>query len=159
MDQSKRKITKIAREVNKFTVRTLRQEGIGTSEFDVIHIIRKNPGITQTEICKLLGMDKGDVARKIANLEQKGYLERKQNPKDGRSRILFATQKAECLKKSKVHIETIFYEYLMDALSEAERDEFERLLDILYVKCKSESKAGFATMTAKMEREEIHEKK
>ena len=51
MDITKRKITKIAREVNKFTVRTLRAEGIGASEFEVIHAVRKNPGITQAEIC------------------------------------------------------------------------------------------------------------
>ncbi len=57
MDITKRKITKIAREVNKFTVRTLRAEGIGASEFDVIHAVRKNPGITQAEICRITGLD------------------------------------------------------------------------------------------------------
>ena len=46
MDHTKRKITKIAREVNKFTVRTLKREGIGSSELDFIHMVRKNPGIT-----------------------------------------------------------------------------------------------------------------
>lgn len=42
MDITKRKITKIAREVSKFTVRTLRAEGVGPGEFDVLHAIRKN---------------------------------------------------------------------------------------------------------------------
>ena len=36
MDITERKITKIAREVSKFTVRTLRAEGIGPGEFDVL---------------------------------------------------------------------------------------------------------------------------
>lgn len=58
MDLTKRKITKIAREVSKFTVRTLRADGIGTAEFDVLHVIRKNPGITQAGVCKILGIDK-----------------------------------------------------------------------------------------------------
>ena len=79
MDITKRKITKIAREVNKFTVRTLRAEGIGASEFDVIHAVRKNPGITQAEICRITGLDKGAVARKTARLEEKGYLIREDN--------------------------------------------------------------------------------
>ena len=43
MDITKRKITKIAREVSKFTVRTLRAEGVGPGEFDVLHAIRKTP--------------------------------------------------------------------------------------------------------------------
>ena len=37
MDATKRKITKIAREVSKFIVRTMRAEGIGAGEFDVLH--------------------------------------------------------------------------------------------------------------------------
>ena len=43
MDQTGRKITKIVREVGKFTVQTMKEEGIGTAEFDFIqkktHII------------------------------------------------------------------------------------------------------------------------
>ena len=31
MDDSERKITKIAREVSKFTVQTMKEEGIGTA--------------------------------------------------------------------------------------------------------------------------------
>ena len=74
MDITKRKITKIAREVSKFTVRTLREDGIGPAEFDVLHAIRKNPGITQAGVCRILGVDKGAAARQTANLETKGYL-------------------------------------------------------------------------------------
>ena len=44
MDAAGRKITKIAREVGKFTVRSMRREGVGTAEFDVIHLVRHNPG-------------------------------------------------------------------------------------------------------------------
>lgn len=36
MDSTQRKITKIAREVSKFTVQTMKEEGIGSAEFDVI---------------------------------------------------------------------------------------------------------------------------
>lgn len=147
MDITKRKITKIAREVNKFTVRTLRADGVGTSEFDVIHAIRKNPGITQADVCRITGMDKGAVARQTANLEAKGYITRTENPGDGRSRLLFATQKAEALKNSKAHVEAAFYEWLIQPLDEGEKKEFSRLLDILYQRCKAESKSGFPEMS------------
>jgi DNA-binding MarR family transcriptional regulator len=147
MDITKRKITKIAREVGKFTVRTMRVDGIGTGEFDVIHAIRKNPGITQAGVCKITGLDKGAVARQTANLEAKGYLERQPNPADGRSMLLFATPKAESLKNSKAEIEAKFYEWLTSVLSEEDKDEFARILDILYQRCKAESKADFPEMT------------
>lgn len=147
MDATKRQITKIAREVSKFTVRTMRREGVGSGEFDVINAIRKNPGITQAGVCEITGLDKGAVARQTANLEAKGYLIRRENPADGRSRLLFATEKAERLKNSKAHIESQFYEWLLEGLSEEERAEFARLLDILYFRCKAESKAEFPEMS------------
>ena len=116
MDVTRRKITKIAREVSKFTVRTLRADGVGTGEFDVIHAVRKNPGITQSEVCRITGLDKGAVARQTANLEAKGYLRRCENPADGRSRLLYATEQAEALKNSKTQIESDFYEWLTEPL-------------------------------------------
>ncbi len=158
MDITKRKITKIAREVNKFTVRTLKKDGIGTSEFDVIHVIRKHPGITQKKISNILGIDKAAIARQCANLEDKGYLKREQNPHDGRSQFLFATEKAERLKKSKTHIESSFYEWLLEDLTKEEQQVFSNLLDILYLKCKNESKANFTTMTDKIESDYSYEK-
>lgn len=148
MDETKRRITKIAREVSRFTVRTMRAEGVGSGEIDVIHAIRKNPGITQARVCEITGLDKGAVARQTANLEAKGYLLRRENPADGRSRLLFATEKAEQLKSSKAHIEARFYEWLLEPLSAGEREEFVRLLDLLYNRCKAESKADFPEMTA-----------
>ena len=156
MDATKRKITKIAREVSKFTVRTMRAEGIGAGEFDVLHAVRKNPGITQAGVCRITGLDKGAVARQTANLEAKGYLERRENPGDGRSRLLYATEKAESLKTSKAQIETAFYEWLLSPLPESDRAEFSRILETLYLRCKAESQADFPEMTAKMKGGEEH---
>ena len=76
MDETGRKITKIAREVAKFTVQTMKEEGIGTAEFDFIHLVRHNPGITQTAVRESLQIDKGAAARRAASLESKGYLVR-----------------------------------------------------------------------------------
>lgn len=157
MDVTKREMTKIAREVSKFTVRTLRADGIGTSEFDVIHAVRKNPGITQAGVCRITGLDKGAVARQTANLEAKGYLTRAENALDGRSRFLFPTEKAERLKISKAHIEAQFYEWLLEPLPENDRREFARLLDILYRRCKAESKSEFPEMNARVKGGEKNE--
>lgn len=147
MDQTERKMTKIAREVGKFTVQTMKEEGIGTAEFDFIHLVRHNPGITQTEVREKLKIDKGAAARRVASLEAKGYLERKPNPADGRSQLLFATKKAEELKNSKAEIETIFYEWLLSELPEDERNRFSETLDKLYWRSKNERRAGFETVS------------
>mgnify|MGYP000002421824 FL=1 len=154
MDITKRQITKIAREVSKFTVRTLRDTGIGTGELDVLHTIRKNPGITQASVCRILGIDKGLPARQTASLEGKGYITRQENPEDGRSQLLFAAPQAEVLKNSKAQIEAAFYEWLLEGLNEEQQSEFARLLCILYERCKQESKAEFPHMTERIQKEE-----
>ena len=124
MDESGRKITKIAREAGKFTLKMMKEEGIGTAEFDFIHFIRHNPGVTQAKVREQLKIDKGAAARRAANLESKGYLYRKPNPEDGRSQLLYATEKAEQLKNSKASIESVFYEWLLAELPKEEKAAF-----------------------------------
>ena len=82
MDKTERKMTKIARELNKLTVQTMKEEGIGTAEFDFIHLVRHHPGITQAQLREELKIDKGAAARRAASLEAKGYLIRRDNPED-----------------------------------------------------------------------------
>lgn len=90
------------------------------------------------------------MARQTLNLEEKGYLHRKPNPADGRSRLIFPTEKAQQLKGSKAHIEAVFYGWLLEELEPEERARFTQLLEKLYLRCKAESKAGFPTMTARI---------
>jgi DNA-binding MarR family transcriptional regulator len=154
MDKSERKITKIAREVSTFVVQTMKADGIGTAEFDFIHLVRHHPGIMQAEVRERLKIDKGAAARRAASLEAKGYLVRQSNPKDGRSQLLYATEQAEGLKNSKAHIEAVFYEWLLSELSPAESEAFLRTLNTLYLRSKQESRAGFPAVRALIEKED-----
>lgn len=147
MDSTRRQITKIAREVSKFTVRMLKIDGVGTAEYDFIHAVRKNPGITQAALRELLILDKGAAARRAASLETKGYLIRKPNPEDGRSQLLYATEKADSLKNSKASVEALYYEWLEETLTPEDNAEFCRILNMLYARSKAESKAGFPNLT------------
>ena len=143
MDRTERKITKIAREGEKLVLLSLREEGVGTAELDFIHALRHNPGCTQARLAELLHADKADIARRTKNLEAKGFLVRRDDPKDRRSQLLFPTERAETLKSSKAEIESAFYEYLTSALTEEEAAVFAALLDKLYTASKTESRAGF----------------
>ena len=151
MDATERKMTKIAREVSKFTVQTMKEDGIGTAEYDFIHLVRHHPGITQAEVREQLRVDKGAAARRAASLEAKGYLIRQANPKDGRSQLLFATEKAEGLRNSKAQVETTFYEWLLAELPEEEKEAFCKTLDTLYWRTKQERRAGFVNVAKRME--------
>ena len=61
MDITQRKITKIAREAEKLVLLTVREEGVGTAEIDLIHALRHHPGCTQAQLAELLHADKVSV--------------------------------------------------------------------------------------------------
>lgn len=143
MDITERKITKIAREAEKLVLFSLREEGVGTAEIDLIHALRHNPGCTQARLAELLHADKAAIARRTKNLETKGFLVRRDAPNDRRSQLLYPTEQAETLKASKAEIETAFYEYLLALLPEEEAKGFAATLDRLYAASKAESRAGF----------------
>lgn len=157
MDMTGRKITKIAREVGKFTVQNMRREGVGAAEFDIVHLVRHNPGITQTQVVQALNMDKGAAAKRVASLENKGYLIRRPNPADGRSQLLYAAEAADGLRNSKAHIEEVFYTWLLEDLDREEAEQFCATLDKLYQKSKAQRKAEFRDVAARLEQEEGHE--
>ena len=148
MDITERKMTKIAREAEKLVLYTLRESGIGRAEIDYIHALWHHAGATQAQMAELLHADKAAVARRTESLEAKGYLVRRENPADGRGRLLYPTEKAEGLKVSKAAIETAFYEYLTATLTADEHQAFGALLDRLYRASKTESRAGFPHLLA-----------
>ena len=157
MEHPARKITKIAREAERLVLLTMRRDGIGTAEIDCIHAVRHHPGITQTELAATLNSDKPAIARRTASLERKGYLRREPNPEDGRSHLLFPTEKAEGLRNAKADAENLFYEYIMAGLSEAERTAFLSALDTLYTRSKEESRAGFPHIVMEEAKHETEE--
>ena len=154
MDQTRRQITKIAREAGKLAVRMMKETGIGSGEFDLLHAVRHTPGISQSEICQQLNMDKGAVARRVGSLHAKGYLTRRKTPDDGRGPMLYAPEAAEELKRSKAQVETAFYEWLLEELTEEERQTFALLLHRWYARSKRERREDFVQVIARLEETE-----
>ena len=65
MDITERKITKIAREAEMLVLRTLREEGVGTAEIDLIHALRHHPGCTQAALAELKPLMAGGSGEKL----------------------------------------------------------------------------------------------
>ena len=107
--------------------------------------------MTQAELTETLNSDKAAIARRTASLERKGYLRREPNPKDGRSRLLYPTEKAEGLRDAKAEAESAFYDYLMEELNDAQKEAFFEALDAVYRRSKEESRAGFPHIKEKLE--------
>ena len=64
-------------------------------QFSVLSIALDNPGIAQSEIAKALGVERPRLVPIIDSLEQRGLAERRPNPIDRRSRMIFLTPKGK----------------------------------------------------------------
>ncbi|MDD4011037.1 MAG: MarR family transcriptional regulator [Sphaerochaetaceae bacterium] len=138
-----RQITKIARHVARYAALLLKKEDIGSSEIDVVHAIRKNPGATASRISESLSLDKAGIARIVKRLERKGYVEPRPSQQDRRSVLLYATDKAQDLKVSRTALEQGYYDWLLGDLEEDERQAFLATLSRIYLKSKAQNKLDF----------------
>lgn len=146
MDETKRYITKISRVAHRYTGICLRGTNIGTSEYECLHYISKNSGISQEKLRNLLNIDKAAVARMVANLEKKGYLLREPDENDKRAKKLYITEKAVDIKNMTSCVESFFYEWLLEDINENEKKVFLNVLGKLYIKSKQERRENFTNI-------------
>lgn len=145
-------IAKIAQTANRLSMRVMREEGLGPAESDLVRLVREQPGIQQKTAGETLGMDKGAVARRVVNLEKKGYLARKNNPADARSQILYPAKQAQQIKDSDASAEEAFYQWLLGTLSEEERAAFCEIVHKLSLSAEQESSDGFPNVCELLDR-------
>lgn len=146
MDITKRYITKICRAAQRYANLSLKDTDLGTSEFECLHYVRKNKGISQEKLRSFLNIDKAAVARMMVNLEKKGYLYRLQDENDKRAKKIFVTDKVVDMKNTTSSVESFFYEWLLEDTNEDEKKVFLKVLYELYFKSKKERVEHFANI-------------
>lgn len=104
-------ISYIHRQNQKHLAKSLAPYGIGSGgQHSFLKAVLTAPGITQDQLTQQLKFDKATTARSIKQLEQSGYIERRADPNDRRSHLLYPTQKA-----------VDFHPRLMDILAESNK--------------------------------------
>lgn len=151
MDESKRMITKIAREAGRFCNRALEGADLTPGEQDLLQAVRKQSDCTQEQLADKLGRDKGAVTRSVQNLERKGYLLRRTNPDNRRQKLLTVTERALEVKHSTTQCQAFFYAWLLEDLPPEERAAFLETLDKLYWKSKLQRREEFARLLQRWE--------
>lgn len=89
-----RDISIIMRKMRVHAEHALADEGIGFPEQQVLMCLIAHGDFTQERIARYLDIDKGAVAKTVAKLEQKGYVERTINPQNKREKLVVATDRA-----------------------------------------------------------------
>ncbi|TWH17381.1 DNA-binding MarR family transcriptional regulator [Rhodococcus rhodochrous J45] len=69
--------------------------GILQSEIEVLRVLSDHPGITVSDLARMLGLQSSNVSATVRSLVARGLVSRTTNPNDGRSHHLHRTPLAE----------------------------------------------------------------
>jgi DNA-binding MarR family transcriptional regulator len=113
----------------------MKRFGIGIMEWRVLSAAAAAPGARPFDVCQMVGVDKGAVAKAIRALSSRGFLGVEPDQRDGRSKILTLTTEGWRIHNQILTVALKREAILLETLSEGERglllDFLRRLLDRL----------------------------
>lgn len=83
-------------------IATLAETDIRPAQYSVLVVIGENPGLSQSELARALGIERARLVHMLDRLDRRGLTERQPSPADRRSHALFLTREGQkMLKKAK----------------------------------------------------------
>ena len=122
-------ITEIARCAALFRQEELTPLGLKSCHSSYLAAICTSPGITQDQLARRIFINKSNVARQLAILEEDGYVERRQAPDDKRAIQVFPTQKAHDAMPEIIRIFRVWESFVAQDLSEEESKSLAAMLE------------------------------
>jgi DNA-binding MarR family transcriptional regulator len=126
------------------TYRGERFEGLelGAYQQSYLFMICRNPGISQEQLAKWLWVNKSNVTRSMVQLEETGYVERRQSESDRRITQVYPTERAlEALPQVRA-ICREWNDYLTADFSEEERQQLDLLLTRMTARARAFADSG-----------------
>ena len=122
-------IKRISRCSTLYRGRRLEAEGINGYQHSYLMRVCEQPGLTQDELARAIFVNKSNVTRQLALLEQAGYIVRRPVETDRRQMAVYPTEKAEALYPRVRQVAQEWEAALLDGLGEAERAALSALLE------------------------------
>ena len=104
--------------------RRSKDTGLTPSQIQALRHIGYHKTMSQQELVEDMGVDKAAVTRLVAGLEERGYVIRTADPKDGRAKVIQATEEALQVKDDVIALEEAYYDWLLEGLEPDERAVF-----------------------------------
>ncbi|NQX45990.1 MarR family transcriptional regulator [Paenibacillus tritici] len=123
-------ISHLHRQNQKILAKELQPYGIGSGgQHSFLKLVLNHPGITQDQMTSLIKCDKATTARSVKLLEESGYIERRTDPNDRRSFLLYPTVRA--LEFAPV-FQALLDEFNHQLAMGLTGDELDTLIDLLH---------------------------
>ena len=124
MPKFMKNINIIGRCAGMFRSDKLKDTGLGACHHSYILAVCRNPGISQDELAREICINKSNVTRHLAALEESGYVERKPSEQDKRVTLVFPTEKALDILPTVRSVIREWNEYLTEGMDEEELERF-----------------------------------
>ena len=124
-----RYISRVARCADQYRNDCLIETKLSGYQYTYILNICRNPGISQEKLAKLIYLNKSNVTRQAALLEQNGYIERRTSECDKRVIELYPTEKAEEVYPKIVDVLHEWNDFLTEDFTEEEKEVMQKLLE------------------------------
>ena len=142
MDDIRQCFRRIHRWAQCYVQRHTRETGLTPAQIEALRHIVYHKTMSQQELVEDMGIDKAAVTRLAAALEEKGYLVRSTDPKDGRAKLIHATEAAYAVRDDVISLEAAYYDWLLAGLPEGEREVFARQLSDLLERARQGRRCG-----------------
>ena len=129
LDYPSFRLTLVAKLINRLTAQQLAQASeLSFAEWRVLCRLAMADGTTVRDLAEKAWVDRAEVSRAAARLEQSGLAARRSNPADERMPILFATKAGKALYKSLIAARSRFHSDIVADLDEEEQQALDKAL-------------------------------
>jgi DNA-binding MarR family transcriptional regulator len=153
-----KRIGRIARHLERLTVETLAPLDLDPGEFDVLAtLLRAGPPheVTPTVLNQSLMISAGGLTKRLARLEERGFVTRRLDDGDRRSLLVTLTPSGQALAREAVVAHSRATSVLIDGLGGGKREELSRLLRRLLLLLEASESTRAAENEAGERREEV----
>ena len=129
-------IMRIMSNRRQFYVQHFEPLGLAHGQWILLRRICENPGIYQESLTKMVNMDKGNLARKLADMEEKGLIERTVSQKDRRAAELYPAEAGKALLPEILKVDQAWRDYILEGLTSEQCTMLENITE--HMKTRSE---------------------
>ncbi len=110
--------------------RRVKDVGLTRAQWQVLYLLYQHDGQTQTELAETLAMAKPPLGKVVDRLEEDGWVERRDEPKDRRAKRVFLTEKVTPLIGPLEKIVDEIADITTSGLSNTDREAFLKFLHV-----------------------------